>query len=102
MAEFEWKRTRVDPEDILDALKTIGGRADWSVNLIPEDWLPAETLYQWAEIGLNNDHPLGMDIAFTYAKRAVCRRIDGLLLHNYCGKYERANYPQKIDILKEI
>jgi len=85
MAELDWKRNQVKPQDILDALETIGGRAEWSVNLVPERWLAAETLYQWAEIGLSNVHPLGMDIAFTYAKRAVCRRIDGLLLNNYCG-----------------
>lgn len=102
MAEFDWKRTKVGPQDILDALKTIGNRAEWSVKLVPEHWVPAETLYQWAEIGLSNDHPLGMDIAFTYAKRAVCRRIDGLLLNNYCGNYVRAKYPPKIEILKEI
>lgn len=102
MADLPWKRTQVEPEVILDALKSLGGHAEWSVNLVPEGWLPAEILYQWAEIGLNNDHPLGMDIAFTYAKRSVCRRIDGLLLNNYCGKYGRAKYPLKIEILKEI
>lgn len=95
MAELNWTQTQVKPKVILDTLDTIGGRAEWSVNLVPEHWLAAETLYQWAEIGLSNDNPLGIDIAFTYAKRAVCRRIDGLLVNNYCGKYNREYYPEK-------
>jgi hypothetical protein len=102
MADFVWTKTPVAPADILDAVKTIGGHAQRELNLIPEDWVEADQYLSWAQAGLTNDNPLGWEVGLTYAKRAVCRRIDGLLLNNYFGHQLRHKFPAKIELLKAI
>ncbi len=102
MEDFAWGTTSVAPTDILDAVKTIAGQAQWELSLVPEDWVEADQYLVWAQAGLANDNPLGWEIGLTYAKRAVCRRIDGLLLNNYFGQCQRSKYPAKIEMLKAI
>lgn len=102
MADLAWTTTAVEPADILDAAKTIDGHAHWELSLVPLDWVEADQYLAWAQAGLQNDNPLGWEIGLTYAKRAVCRRIDGLLLNNYFGQYLRSKYPAKIELLKAV
>jgi len=102
MQPINWTRHPVQPDDILDALKSIEGRTIWTHSLTPEGWQLAETLYHWAEVGLNNDNEPGWDIAVSYAKRAVCRRIDGFLLNNWSGHLLRLKNPAKLDYLRRI
>jgi hypothetical protein len=102
MADFVWTATAVAPVDILDAVKTIDGHAQWELSLVPENWVEADQYLAWAQAGLANDNPLGWEVGLTYAKRAVCRRIDGLLLNNYFGQYLRSKYPAKIELLKAV
>src|SRR5262249_53328525 len=90
------------PADILDAIKTINGHLNCHLSLVPEVWVEADQYLAWAQAGLTNDNPLGWEVGLTYAKRAVCRRIDGLLLNNYFGQFLRSKYPAKIELLKAI
>jgi hypothetical protein len=102
MADCVWTKTAIAPADILDAIKTIDGHAQCELSLIPKDWVEADQYLAWAQAGLGNDNPLGWEVGLTYAKRSVCRRIDGLLLNNYFGQFIRAKYPAKIELLKAI
>lgn len=77
MDPINWKRALVDPADILSGLKSIAGTTVWSHALTPDEWLPAEKFHEWAAVGVANPHALGWDMAVSYAKRAVCRRIGG-------------------------
>jgi hypothetical protein len=95
MDHINWKREIVQPADIIDGLKSIKGKIVWTHPRTPEGWLPAETLYQWAALGMGNDHEFGWDIAVSYAKRAVCRRIDGFLANNWLSHFEGRKYPEK-------
>lgn len=102
MDPINWKRIVVEPEDILDGIRSIEGKTVWTHPMTPESWLTAETLYEWARLGMNNPNELGWDIGVSYAKRAVCRRIDGFLVNNWLDHFGGKKYPEKIDILREI
>lgn len=102
MDPINWKRKIVQPADIIDGIKSIEGKTVWTHPLTPEGWLPAETLYRWAVAGMNNQNELGWDIAVSYAKRAVCRRIDGFLVNNWLDHFGGRKYPEKIDILCKV
>ncbi len=102
MDPISWKRSLVQPTDIIDGVKSIEGKTVWAHSRTPEDWLPAETFYEWARVGLSNDHAFGWDIAVSLAKRAVCRRIDGFLWNNWLEHLVDRKYPEKIRILCDI
>jgi hypothetical protein len=97
-----WMREIVEPADIIDGIKSIEGKSVWTYPLTPAGWLPAETLYEWAAAGMNDNDEFGWDIAVSYAKRAVCRRIDGFLANNWLSHFGGRTYPDKIGILSEI
>jgi hypothetical protein len=102
MDVIKWNRVIVEPADILDGLKSIASKNVWTHTRTPEGWLAPETLFEWATIGMNNNNELGWDVAVSYAKRAVCRRIDGFLANNWLAHFENKKYPEKIKILSEI
>lgn len=102
MEPVNWKRENIEPADILTGIKTIYGTTVWTHPQTPERWQPAETLYGWAASAMTSDHEFGWDIALSYAKRAVCRRIDGFLHNNWLAQLGGRKYPEKIAILREI
>jgi len=102
MGKLNWRRVRIAPDDILDALKSLPVNTVWSQSLIPSTWIPAESFYGWAEEAYSREDQFGWNAAVTYASRAVCRRIDGLLLNNHLGRHCGSRIPDKIGILSEI
>jgi hypothetical protein len=101
MATKQFAEQKIDPADILDGARTLSRRhAVWTMDVIPE-WLKADEYLTWAKTGLNLDSSFGFDAAVCYAKRAVCRLIDSVLIHNHLG--DRAGtYPQKMELLATI
>ncbi len=89
------------PEDILNGAKTLS-RAEpiWTLDVIPM-WIKAEDYLSWAQRSLALADAFGYDAAVCYAKRAVCRLIDSLLVHNHLRKWEGSPYPAKMELLKE-
>jgi hypothetical protein len=102
MDPINWKREVVEPADSLDGIKLIEGKTVWTHPMTPEGWRPAETLSEWARAGMSNPNELGWDVGVSYAKRAICRRIDGFLLNNWLDQFSGRDYPEKIEILREI
>src|SRR5262245_53884773 len=103
MTDHAWTFKPVAPEDIIGALNTIEGEADYLVDLAA-GWTPADRYLHWSRSGLadDDDPELGSEVALTFAKRAVCQRIAAFLLNSYLGRFERLKYPAKIDLLKEL
>jgi hypothetical protein len=104
-----WNARPVLPGALLDAVKhtTIGStpHLSWfrdTRSSLFDVWVPAETYMEWAQAGLAQSNPNGYDTALTYAKRAVCRRIDAFLAYNHLSRYDRKSYPDKCDILREV
>jgi hypothetical protein len=85
----------------LDAARTILlgsiSTCDWLYH-----WVPAATFLEWAQRGLREGDAYGLSNALCYAKRAACCRIDLLLQYNHMAPFFRANYPAKIDALKQV
>src|SRR5262249_40904895 len=93
-----------DPQDILDAAKHLGVQNVRSSYFLDETWrmgrrwTPSEDYLAWARVGLAEGGEHGWDRALSYAKRAVCRRIDSFLVYNHLRFAERYPFPAKIEL----
>ena len=98
----KWKMIAKHPEDIIGAAMTIGeGEIRLYHDPIPH-WVPANDYLDWAQRGVKQDDLNGRDAAVCYAKRAVCRCIDGLMVCNHLGGFLGRGYKEKIDLLSRI
>jgi hypothetical protein len=102
MKTEKWLRRKVEAANILDAAKTLPIRHAYISRFPDEAWVPAETYLTWAKAGLQQGDDAGLDAAVSYAKRAVCRRIDTLILYYHLRGYANRNYPPKIEALRDI
>jgi hypothetical protein len=101
MVTWEWRRHEVVPEDILDAVRTI--EANHCITMcLTEGWAEATRYLQWASAALERDNDDGWDAAAGWAKRAVCRQMDTILVHNYLGCFLGKNYKDKADYLADL
>jgi hypothetical protein len=91
----------VDPEDLLDAAKTIA-TGEVSCCHWLTDWVQPATFLEWARRGLQEGDERGLSDAITYAKRSAACRIDTLTLYNHLAVLARAKYPVKIEALREL
>jgi hypothetical protein len=99
-----WAKVEIPPDDILDGARTLDRRRMvWTMDLVPT-WVRAEDYLSWAKTALGMGSPFGYDAAVGYAKRAVCRLIDSLVLYNHLhlGRGAPVNYRSKIDALREV
>jgi hypothetical protein len=92
----------ISPVDILDGAKTLSrAKPIWTMDIIP-DWNEADEYLAWAQRGLELNDSFGYDVAVCYAKRAVCRLIDSLLINNHLQLVRGVRwYPEKIELLEE-
>jgi hypothetical protein len=97
----KWKMIRKHPEDVIGAARTMGeGEIRLYHDPIPH-WVPAAEYLGWARRGLRQDDLHGRDSAVCYAKRAVCRCIDGLMVCNHLGAFLGRGYKDKIEFLSK-
>jgi hypothetical protein len=104
-----WTKRPALPGALIDAAKNtaVGGTPYLSWfrdrrSSLYDEWVAAETYLGWAQTALAQGDASGCDTALTYAKRAVCRRIDGFLAYNHLGRFDRKSYPEKCDILRAV
>jgi hypothetical protein len=102
MVGKKWKMVPKHPDDVIDAARTIG---EGSIRIyhdpIPH-WVPAADYLDWARRGLKQDDLNGRDAAVCYAKRAVCRYIDGLMVCNHLGAFLGRGYKDKFELMSKI
>ncbi len=91
-----------DPDDIIGALKTLSLNNISNCNWLEEEWETSENYLEWAKRGLRENDNNGFDVAITYSKKCVCRRIDSLILYNHLYPLKNKNYPEKIVTLELI
>ena len=91
----------IEADDLLDAANTIPlghiATCSWL-----DKWIPASTFLDWARQGMEENDPYGLSNAICYAKRAVACRIDVLIHYNHLAPLYRANYPDKIETLRQL
>jgi hypothetical protein len=102
MEPVSWTRSVIAPADILDGIKSIEGKTVLTHSLVPERWVSAETYFGWAATAMDYRDDSRCDSAVSYAKRAVCRRVDGLLLNNWLRHFQVKKYPEKLEMLCSI
>jgi hypothetical protein len=102
MIDFTWTRTTISAQDILDALDTLNpGYIHAEANLTA-DWVTGETYLSDAQSCVGQDNETGWDAAIGFAKRAVCREIDAMVVNNHLGRFLGRAYPEKQEMLHRL
>src|SRR5262245_38711765 len=102
MIDWEWTKQRVAPDDILDGARAITGRGgSYGVRLVPH-WTPARSSMEWAKAALERGGDDGWDSAAGWAKRAVCRQMDCILVHNHLQPFLGKNYKDNAGYLAAL
>jgi hypothetical protein len=102
MITWEWTKQSVEPDDIIDAIRAMppaGSRH--TLQLVPH-WTPALTYLDWAKSALLRGGDDGWDAAAGWAKRAVCRQMDCILVHNHLSCFLGRNYKDKAGYLSAL
>jgi hypothetical protein len=102
MIAWEWTRQTVAPDDILDAARSIPASSHRHLMTLFTEWTDADTYLDWAKAALNRTGDDCWDSAAGWAKRGVCRRMDGILAHNHLGCFLSKNYKVKSDYLAKL
>jgi hypothetical protein len=99
---WDWTRKRITPPDVLDAAKAMPPANDRSVMNLTTGWVDARRYFDWARAALHRGGEDGWDTASSLAKRAVCRQMDGILVHNHLRCFLGSNYGDKATYLKQL
>jgi len=94
-------RTEVAAQDFLTAASAIPATNANTCSL-NRHWTKPATYLEWAGRGFRDADDYGLANAITYAKRAACCRIDGLIHNYHLQRLERASFPEKIEALEHI
>jgi hypothetical protein len=100
--DWTWRREKVSPSEILDAVRTIPVRNNRVSMDLTWQWVPARRYLESARAALVRGGEDGWDSASTLAKRSVCRQMDGILTHNHLGCFQGDNYGRKSEYLAEL
>ncbi len=101
MIDWTWNRESVKPADILNGMNTLAAGPIHYARFA-DQWQQSSTYLTWAKEALARADEAGFDMAISYAKRAVCRQIDGFVVHNHLGRLLGKKYTAKVDALKQI
>ena len=100
--DWEWTREELDPEDILDAARTIEVNSSQITVDTTSHWVNTRRYLDWASVAISRGGEDAWDSAAGWAKRAVCQRMDAILVHNHFGSFLGQNYKRKADYLTEL
>ena len=99
MIGWDWNKTDVSPADIISGASTIPLSTTWLQADLASEWTPAARYVGWASDAAKQHTEFGSDAAVSYAKRAVCRIIDTLIVQSHLAHLAKTTYPEKIDLL---
>jgi hypothetical protein len=101
-SQWNWAWIQKGPQEILDSSKTISTTGNiLEINLVPQ-WPEPRVYLQWAEAALRAGGDSGWDSAAGWAKRAVCRRMDGFLVQRHLRYFLGKNYGEKAGLLARM
>jgi hypothetical protein len=95
------QETEIDPQDVIDAIKTLDIRERVRCNWLTE-WLQEDQMLGWAKESLNNKGQRGNADALTWAKRSLCARIDRFLRLCLLSEVALSKYPARIELLRGV
>lgn len=96
------RRIKISVAELLDAARTIPTREVHRCSDLDGNWVSSSTYMDWARCGLAAEDDCGLSNCVAYAKRAVCRRIDALLLANHLHPFSSRKYPDRMKALTDI
>lgn len=92
----------VSPQDVLDAASTLEQKNGHGCSLLRPNWIASTTYLDWARLDLAQGDAHGLTNALSNSKRAVCARIDLLIVNNHLLSESIRSYPDKIQALTAI
>ena len=101
IAASAFLRKQISPKDMLDGVRETSGRHCMAACSLHPDWVNAKTYLSWAQEGIQLGTNFGRNAAVSFAKQAVCRVIDQLIIHRHLRPVFPSNYPTKIKTLQE-
>lgn len=102
MIDWTWTRSTCSPQDILDAIGTLQPGYVHAEAILTYDWATSETYLNDAQTMIALDNETGWDAAISFAKRAVCREIDAMVVNNHLGRFLSRPYPEKQGMLHRL
>jgi len=104
MIDWVWTRKPVEPEDVLDAARNIAVNTT-RITIDPTrhwDWVEPQRYLEWALAAVSRGGEGAWDCALGWAKRAVCRRMDGILVQNHLAGFLGESYKKKVQYLRGL
>lgn len=95
------REIEIDPQDIIDAIRTLvienRAQCDWVIG-----WIPENQMLNWAKDSLAMKNTRANADALSWAKRAVCARIDRFIKLSLLSRVAPKEYPRRIQLLREV
>jgi len=100
-ADTQLTHTEIAAADFLSAAGTIPTNNANTCSL-NDRWISPATFLEWAQRGFADADDYGLANTITYAKRAVCCRIDRLIRNYHLWRLHRTPFPAKIAALEDV
>jgi hypothetical protein len=98
----EMSKSRIQPTDLLTGIRSLSIECVYGTDWIRESWLSPKTYLGWAFSAQQLGTDMGDAAACTFAKRSLCRVLDGFIQHYHLTKFSGDNYPEKIEVLSQL
>ena len=89
----------VPAPDLVNGAKTIPANDAHTCTDLDAAWISADTYLQWAQEDFIQKGDRGLSNCVVNVKRAVCQRVDSLVLNNHLYPFLARNYPEKLEAL---
>jgi hypothetical protein len=102
MIDWDWIRKDYEPADVLDAARDLEPTSSRVFADPTACWVKASTYLEWASAAITRGGDDAWDCAAGWSKRAVCCRMDAILVNNHFGSYLGHNYKKKAGYLSVL
>src|ERR1043165_2714756 len=96
-----YRRGDISIGAFIDAMRSLGRGSFHGCTGTHRNTRSADAYRQWARDAFAQNDDRGYDGAVTYAKRAVCRRVDAMLVDLHIWR-ELRTYPEKLSCLEQL
>ena len=93
---------KVNPGELLDGLKTIDYHNRYFCSTTCREWIESDKYIEWAKEMILADTDCSRNAALVFAKRAVCREVDTIVVKSHLYSLVGKDYKQKLKALKSL
>lgn len=93
---------KVNPGELLDGLKTIDHQNRYFCSTTCREWIESNKYIEWAKEMILADTDCSRNAALVFAKRAVCREVDTIVVKSHMYSLVAKDYKQKLKALQQL